>query len=163
MEQVNAEIECDVSRLNFPRRPWYARQGHGFVARLLRVPADVTKVFARVFRANGAYFDVTGHEHRDGSWTVRIPAACFPEAGDFHYEIHGVSADDEPAAIGEGQLLVQPFSTTTTPLPIGTVQEVCQMPCEGGGYVQVVMKWDGYEWMQQAVHYATANDGTEEP
>lgn len=163
MEQINAEIDCDVSRLDFPLRPWKARQGHNFVARFRRVPADVTKLFARVFRANGAYFDVTAHEHPDGGWTVRVPAACFPEQGEFKYEVHATAADDEPAAIGEGRLLVQPFTTTTTPLPIGTVQEVAQLPCEGGGYVQVVMKWDGYEWMQQAVHYATANDGTEEP
>lgn len=163
MEQVNAEIDCDVSRLDFPLRPWKARQGHNFVARFRRVPADVTKLFVRVFRANGAYFDITAHEHPDGGWTARIPAACFPEQGEFKYEVHATAADDEPAAIGEGRLLVQPFTTTTTPLPVGTVQEVCQMPCEGGGYVQVVMKWDGYEWMQEAVHYTTANDGTEEP
>lgn len=163
MEQINAEIDCDVSRLDFPLRSCKARQGHNFVARFRRVPADVTKLFVRVFRANGAYFDVTAHEHPDGGWTVRIPAACFPEQGEFKYEVHATAADDEPVAIGEGRLLVQPFTTTTTPLPIGTVQEVCQMPCEGGGYVQVVMKWDGYEWMQEAVHYTTANDGTEEP
>ena len=32
---------------------------------------------------------------------------------------------------------------------------------EGGGFVQVVMKWDGHEWMPEAVHSATANEGTE--
>ena len=161
MEQINAEIDCDVSRLDFPLRAWKARQGHNFVARFRRVPADVTQLFARVFKANGAYFDVTGHEHPDGGWTVRIPAACFPEAGEFKYEVHATAADDEPAAIGEGRLAVAPFSTTTSPLPIGTVQEVAQLPCDGGGYVQVVMKWDGFEWMPEAVQSATANEGTE--
>ena len=161
MEQINAEIDCDVSRLDFPLRAWKARQGHNFVARFRRVPADVTKLFARVFKANGAYFDVTGHEHPDGGWTVRVSAACFPEAGEFKYEVHATAADDEPAAIGEGRLMVAPFSTTTEPVPVGTVQEVAQMPCEGGGFVQVGMKWDGYEWVQEAVHSATANEGTE--
>lgn len=161
MEQINAEIDCDVSRLDFPLRAWKARQGHNFVARFRRVPADVTKLFARVFKANGAYFDVTGHEHPDGGWTVRVSAACFPEAGEFKYEVHATAADDEPAAIGEGRLMVAPFSTTTEPVPVGTVQEVAQMPCEGGGFVQVVMKWDGYEWVQEAVYSATANEGTE--
>ena len=161
MEQINAEIDCDVSRLDFPLRAWKARQGHNFVARFRRVPADVTKLFARVFKANGAYFDVTGHEHPDGGWTVRVSAACFPEAGEFKYEVHATAADDEPAAIGEGRLMVAPFSTTTEPIPVGTVQEVAQMPCEGGGFVQVVMKWDGYEWVQEAVYSATANEGTE--
>ena len=162
MEQKNATIDCCLTRLNFPLRPMYARQGHNFVALLQCVPDDVTKLFVRIFRANGAYFDVTAHEHADGRWTARIPAACFPEAGNFHYEIHATAADDEPAALGEGLLLVQPFTTTTTPVAVGTVQEVAQLPCEGGGFVQVVMKWDGFEWMPEAVHSATANEGTEE-
>ena len=80
---------------------------------------------------------------------------------EFKYEVHATAADDEPAAIGEGRLMVAPFSTTTEPVPVGTVQEVAQMPCEGGGFVQVVMKWDGYEWVQEAVYSATANEGTE--
>lgn len=161
MEQINAEIDCDVSRLDFALRAMKARTGHNFVALIRRVPADVTGLFVRVFRENGAYFDVTAHEHPDGSWTARIPAACFPAPLESRYEIHATAADDQPAAIGEGRLVVAPFSTTTSPLPIGTVQEVTQIPCEGGGYVQVIMKWDGFEWVQAAVHHATASEGTE--
>lgn len=161
MDQINAEVDCDVSRLDFPLRAWKARQGHNFVALFRRVPADVTKLFARVFKSNNAYFDVTAHEHPDGGWTVRIPAACFPFEGEFKYEVHATASDDQPAAIGEGRLLVQPFSTTTDPVEPGTVQEVAQLPCEGGGFVQVIMKWDGHEWMPGAVHSATANEGTE--
>lgn len=161
MEQINAIVDCDVARLDAPLRPWKARQGHNFVALFRRVPADVTGLFARVFKADGAYFDITGHEHPDGGWTVRIPAACFANAGEFRYEVHATAADDQPAAIGEGRLAVASFSTTTAPIEPGTVQEVAQLPCEGGGYVQVVMKWDGYEWMPEAVKSATANDGTE--
>lgn len=161
MEQINAEVDCDVSRLDFPLRPFKARAGHSFVALFRRVPADVTGLFVRVFKENGAYFDVTGHEHPDGDWTARIPAACFPAAGEFHYEVHAIAADGQPAAIGEGRLLVQPFSTTSVPIAPGTVQEVAQIPCAGGGFVQVVMKWDGFEWMPEAVASATANNGTE--
>ena len=161
MDQINAEVDCDVSRLDFPLRAWKARQGHNFVALFRRVPADVTKLFVRVFKSNDAYFDITAHEHPDGGWTARVPAACFPYEGDFKYEVHSTASDDQPAAIGEGRLLVQPFSTTTTPIEPGTVQEVAQLPCEGGGFVQVIMKWDGHEWMPEAVHSATANEGTE--
>ena len=161
MNQINAVVYCDVSRLDFPLRAWKARQGHNFVALFRRVPADVTKLFVRVFRENGAYFDVTAHEHTDGGWTVRIPAACFPTAGEFKYEVHAMASDDQPAAIGEGRLFVDPFSTTTTPIAPGTVQEVAQLPCEGGGHVQVVMRWDGYEWMPEAVASAAVNEGTE--
>ena len=105
----------------------------------------------RVFKEGGAYFDVTGHEHRDGGWTARVPAACFLATGEYRYEVHATAADDEPAAIGEGRLLVQSFSTTTTPVEIGTVQQVTQIPCEDGGFVQVVMKWNGSEWVPSAV------------
>ena len=161
MEQINAVIDCDVSRLDFPLRAMKARAGHNFVALIRRAPADVTGLFVRVFRENGAYFDVSAHEHPGGEWVARIPAACFPAPVDSKYEIHATASDDQPAAIGEGRLVVDPFSTTTTPLPVGTVQEVAQLPCEGGGYVQVVMKWDGFEWVQAAVYSATANDATE--
>ncbi len=161
MDQTNAIVDCDVSRLDVPLRPFRARQGHGFVAVLRRVPADVEGVFVRVFRANGAYFDVSAHEHRGGDWVVRIPAACFPSSGDFGYEVHGVAADGQPCAIGEGRLAVQSFSMTTSPVAVGSVQEVAQLPCEGGGFVQVVMKWDGHEWMPEAVASAMAHDGTE--
>ena len=161
MEQINTIVDCDVSRLNFPLRTFFARQGHNFVALFKRVPADVTNLFVRVFKENGAYFDITAHEHPDGGWTARIPAACFPSAGEFKYEVHATSADDQPTAIGEGFLSVRPFSTTTTPIVVGTVQEVAQLPCAGGGFVQVLMKWDGHEWMPEAVHSATANEGTE--
>ena len=161
MEQINAIIDCSVDRLNFPLRPMYARQGHNFVALLRRVPADVTGLFVRLFKEHDAYFDVTGHEHPDGGWTVRIPAACFPTAGEFRYEVHATASDDEPVAIGEGRLLVQPFTTTTTPIAPGTVQEVAQVPCEGGGFIQMLMKHDGFEWVPCAVYNATANNGTE--
>jgi len=161
MEQINAVIDCDVSRLDFPLRAMKARAGHNFVALIRRAPADVTGLFVRVFRDDVAYFDVTAHEHPGGEWVARIPAACFPAPVESKYEIHATAADDQPAAIGEGRLLVQPFSTTTSPLPVGTVQEVAQLPCEGGGFVQVIMKWDGFEWMPAAVHSATANEGTE--
>lgn len=161
MEHVNATVNCDVSRLDRPLRPFKARQGHGFVALFRHVPADVEKAYVRVFKENGAYFDVTAHEHRGGEWTARIPAACFPSAGEFKYEVHATAADGQPCAIGEGRLVVDPFSTTTEPVAIGTVQEVAQLPCSGGGFVQVVMKWDGYEWMPEAVKSATANEGTE--
>lgn len=161
MDQMNAIIDCDVTRLNFPLRTLQARQGHNFVARFRRVPADATRLYVRLIKPNGAYYDVTAREHADGTWTVRIPAACFPAAGEFEYEVHATAADDEPAAIGSGRLFVRPFSTTLTPAEPGAVQEVARIPCEGGGFVDVVMKWDGYEWVTEAVAAATANDNKE--
>lgn len=151
MDQINAFVDCDAARLNFPLRTFRARQGHNFVARLRRVPADATGLFVRVFKAGGAYYDVTAHEHADGTWTARISAACLPAVGEFRYEVHATAADGEPCALGEGFLSVEPFSTTTAPVEPGAVQEVAQIPCAGGGFVQVVMKWDGFEWVPEAV------------
>lgn len=162
MDQVNAIVDLNVSRLDFPLQPFKARQGHNFVALFRHAPADVTKLYVRVFKENRAYFDLTAHEHVNGDWTVRIPAACFPTTGEFQYEVHATAADDQPAALGEGLLEVRPFSTTTTPIEPGAVQEVAQLPCAGGGFVQVLMKWDGHEWMPEAVHSAAANNGQED-
>lgn len=155
MDQTNAIVDCDVARLNVPLRPFFARVGHNFVVRFRRVPADVTLLFVRVFRANGAYFDISAVEHASGEWSARIGAACFGELGEFKYEVHATAADDEPCAIGEGRLSVGPFTTTTNPEKPGAVQTVAELPCEGGGYVQVVMKWDGFAWVQEAIYNAT--------
>lgn len=162
MDQVNAYIDCDVARLNIPLRTFFARVGHNYVARFRRVPADVTRLFVRVFRANGAYYDISANEHMSGEWSARIPAACFGEVGSFRYEVHATAADDEPCAIGEGGIVVGPFTTTTNPDKPGAVQTVAELPCEGGGYVQVVMKWDGYAWVQEAVYNASTNEGSAE-
>ena len=151
MEQVNAIVDCDVARLDFPLRAFKARQGHGFVARFRRVPADVTGLFVRVFRADGSYFDVAGHEHRDGGWTVRLSAACFPEVGESRYEVHAVAADGQPCALGEGRLKVDSFSTTTTPTEPGAVQRVAELPTADGGTVQVVMVYEDGAWKMRAV------------
>lgn len=162
MDQVNAVVDCDVARLNVPLRTFFARVGHNYVARFRRAPADVTRFFVRVFRANGAYYDVSGCEHVSGEWSVRIPATCFGDVGTFRYEVHATASDDEPCAIGEGGLVVEPFSTTTNPDKPGVIQKVAELPCEGGGYVQVVMKWDGFAWVQEAVYNAATNEGSAE-
>ena len=151
MEQTNAIVDCDVSRLDFPLRTFKARQGHNFVALIRRVPADVTGLFVRLFKEDGSYFDVTAHEHPGGEWTVRVPAACFPATCDTKYEIHATASDDEPAAIGEGRLVVAPFSMTTTPVEPGTLQHVAELPTADGGTVQVVMVYNNGTWTMQAV------------
>lgn len=150
MEQTNVIVDCDVTRLDVPLRSWKARQGRNFVALLRRVPADMTGVFARVFRANGEYFDVSAHEHLGGEWTVRIPASCFPSVGDFRYEIHAVASDDQPAALGEGRLAVDAFSSGTTPTE-GEIRQVAELPTEDGGTVQVVMVYEDGAWKMRAV------------
>lgn len=153
MEQINAAVDCDITRLNAPLRPFYARVGHSFVALFRRVPADTTGVFVRLFRADGSYYDVTAHEHADGTWLARIAAACFPAGLDGKYEVHAYAADDQPTAIGEGRLVVQPFSATAAvgTVPDGETQQVATLPTADGGTVQVVMVYADGEWRMQAV------------
>lgn len=153
MEQINAAVDCDITRLNAPLRPFYARVGHSFVALFRRVPADTTGVFVRLFRADGSYYDVTAHEHADGTWLARIAAACFTAELDGRYEVHAYAADDQPTAIGEGRLVVQPFSATAAvgTVPDGETQQVATLPTADGGKVQVVMVYADGEWRMQAV------------
>ena len=153
MEQINAQVDCDITRLNAPLRPFYARVAHSFVALFRRVPADTTGVFVRVFKADGSYFDVTAHEHADGTWLARIGAACFPAVVDGKYEVHAYAADDQPTAIGEGRLVVQPFSATAAAgsVPDGTVQQVAELPTSSGSTVQVVMVYANGEWQMQVI------------
>ena len=162
MNQINALVDLNVSRLSTPLKTWHARVGHNFVARLQSVPDDISKVFVRVFKTYNAYYDVTAIEHRDGNYSVRIPASCFCFAGEYKYEVHATSSDDQPCALGEGKLVVKGFSTTTNPEKPGAVQRVAELPCEGGGFVQVVMKWDGYAWMPEAVYNATTTTEVKE-
>ena len=108
-EQINAVIDCDITRLNAPLRPFFARQGCNFVALFRRVPADVTGVFCRVFKASGST-DVDALPNADGSWLCRMDAACFPAVLDSKYEVHAQAVDGESVAIGEGRLVVEAFS-----------------------------------------------------
>lgn len=153
MEQINAEVDCDITRLNVPLRPFFGRVAHSFVALFRRVPADITGLFVRLFKADGSYFDVTAHEHADGTWLARIGAACFPAELDGGYEVHAYAADDQPTAIGEGRLVVQPFSATAAvgTVPDGETQQVATLPTADGGTVQVVMVYADGEWRMQAV------------
>jgi hypothetical protein len=110
-DQTNAIVDCDVARLNAPLRTWFARAGHNFVARFRRIPADVTGVFVRIFQEGDTYFDVDAIFHFSGEWSVSLSASTFPAAGTFRYEVHATASNDEPCALGEGRIEVQPFST----------------------------------------------------
>ena len=67
--------------------------------------------------------------------------------------MHAYAADDQPAAIGEGRLVVQPFSATAAvgTVPDGETQQVATLPTADGGTVQVVMVYADGEWRMQAV------------
>ena len=91
---------------------------------------------------NGPFFN------NHGDLTTYISAVV-----DGKYEVHAYAADDQPTAIGEGRLVVQPFSATAAvgTVPDGTVQQVAELPTSSGSTVQVVMVYADGEWQMQVI------------
>lgn len=151
MEQTNAIINLAPSRLNFPLAPIYPRRGHSFVFDLRDAPADVTRLFVRIFRPNGAYFDVPANWHEDGRYTAYAIGTCFPDIGCCRYEIHASDYRGNPTALGEGIVTISDFSTTASPAETGEPVQVAQIPARGGGFVNVFMVCDEYgQWVYEA-------------
>ena len=153
MDQADDIIDLCMERHKKPLRHIRPRAAHGFVAVLRNVPSDVTDAYIRVFipEGHGAYHDVRGHERPNGDWIVRIPPLCIPTAGETKYEVHGQTAEGWPFAGGEGPCTVAPFSIGTAPAEEGEPQTVAELPVEGGGRIQVVMVWDGYDYVMKAI------------
>lgn len=152
MEQTNADVRVDVARLNFPLAPLHARAGHSFAVRLKGVPSDVRGVYVRLFRPDGAYYDIRANEHADGSWTAYAVGTCFPSEGASSYEVHADDAHGNPTSLGAGTLDVAPFSASTSPVEPGEAVRVCEIPTKDGALVQVRMvKDESGEWVYEAV------------
>ena len=123
MDQVNAIIDLDVTRLNFPLRPMYAKRYKSFVALLKNAPDDVQAVKVRVWKANdpNVYYDFPCNPKPDGSWLCYIIGTAFPESGAARYEVHATDAKDNPTALGAGEVLVGAFAYTNVPATPGTM------------------------------------------
>lgn len=152
MEQTNATVRVDAARLNFPLAPLHARAGHSFRVLLAGVPADVEGVYVRLFRPDGAYYDVRANEHASGAWTAYAVGTCFPAAGQSSYEVHAEDARGNPTALGAGTLDVAPFSASSSPSEPGAPVRVCEIPTKDGALVQIRMVLDDAgEWVYEAV------------
>lgn len=152
MEQTNATVRVDAARLNFPLAPLHARAGHSFRMLLAGVPADVEGVYVRLFRPDGAYYDVRANEHAGGAWTAYAVGTCFPAAGRSSYEVHAEDARGNPTALGAGTLDVAPFSASSSPSEPGAPVRVCEIPTKDGALVQIRMVLDDAgEWVYEAV------------
>lgn len=151
-QQINARIKLNPERLNFPLSMIYARVGHSFVLLVEKVPEDCTDPFVRIFRPDGAYFDIPGNIGEDGC-LFYIIGTCFPFVGNAYYEIHATDASGNPTALGEGMLNIKPFSVSTDPMQPGAPVNVAQIPAAGGGYVQIRMVKDSAgEWVYEALN-----------
>jgi len=152
MDQLNALIELNPRRLGAQLVSMTARTGHSMRIALKGVPGDVTGVFLRIFKPNGAYFDFPCNEHPNGAWTVYVIGTAFPDQGDATYEVHATDALGHPTALGMGALSVLPFSVTSTPITPGSTVTVAQVPTSDGSFVQIQMVQDEVgQWVYRAV------------
>lgn len=119
MDQLNAVIRVDVSRLNFPTATIHARIGSEFVARFRGVPDDVTNAVLRVYNVGSGYNDINCHRCTNGDIFCRIPGACFLTTGSAHYELRADAASGNGTAISVGLIEVGAFSWDGTPVPPG--------------------------------------------
>ena len=157
-QQMNARIKLNPERLNFPLPMIYARTGHSFRILAEKFPEDCTAPYIRVFRPDGAYFDIPGNIGEDGC-IFYIIGTCFPLVGHASYEIHATDSEGNPTAIGEGKLEIKTFSASSSPLEPGRPVNIAQIPAKGGGFVQVRMVQDETgEWVYEALAHITDDE-----
>lgn len=153
MELSNAIVSVSPMRLDIQLARIHARIGHSAIIRIVRVPDDIQRLFLRVFKADHTYFDIPANEHKTpGVWTARVIGTCFPETGEVKYEVHAEDAEGNSTALGEGIVAIAAFSTTTSPVAVGSPVTVAQVPTPSGSMVQVQMVQDeNGQWVFQAV------------
>ena len=146
MDQVNAIVKLDVSRLNFPLVPFYARQLHSVVAEIVGAPADVTGVGIRLYTPSGGYYLAPCNPRPNGNWRVRIPALYFPEVGAARYEVFGTDYTGDSTALGSGEVLVGEFGTDTPAEIAGGVLPTLTISDEYGAQHRIVAVKVDDEW-----------------
>ena len=147
-DQVNAIIDLDVTRLNFPLRPLYARRYKSFVALLRNAPADVQAVKIRLWKAGeeNFYYDFPCNPKPDGSWLCYIIGTAFPESGASRYEVHATDAKDNPTALGGGEVLVGAFAYTNVPATPGSTVDIETIHDANGNVLILRAVFDGENW-----------------
>ena len=148
MDQVNAIIDLDVTRLNFPLRPMYAKRYKSFVALFKNAPDDVQAVKVRVWKANdpNVYYDFPANPKPDGSWLCYIIGTAFPESGAARYEVHATDAKDNPTGLGGGEVLVGAFAYTNVPATPGAAVDIETIHDAHGNVLILRAVYDGENW-----------------
>ena len=148
MDQVNAIIDCDVTRLNFPLRPFYAKRYKSFVALIRNAPADVQAVKVRVWKANdeNVYYDFPANPKPNGEWLCYIIGTAFPESGASRYEVHATDAKDNPTALGGGEVLVGAFAYTDVSATPGATVDIDTIHDSHGNVLILRAVYDGENW-----------------
>jgi len=152
MDQYNAIINCRTRNLGLDAETVTARKGHSIRVAVKSAPDDVTALFVRVFKPNGAYFDFPANMRPSGVWTCQIIGTAFPDEGEARYEVHATDSAGNPTAIATGALHVLPFSVTSTPIAPGATVTVAQIPAADGSMVQIQMVQDEVgQWVYRAL------------
>ena len=148
MDQVNAIIDIDVTRLNFPLRPMYARRYKSFVALIRNAPDDLQAVKIRVWKAGteNCYYDFPCNPKPDGSWRSYIIGTAFPDVGASRYEVHATDAKGNPTALGRGEILVGKFAYTDVPATPGAEIDIETIHDREGNVLILRAVYDGENW-----------------
>lgn len=151
MDQLNARINIRPDALQFPLSTVHTRLGMSAVLRLYGVPDDVTGVFVRIFKRDGAHFDIPTNLHTDGTRCAYVIGTCFPDTGATYYEVHATDARGNATSLGRGMVWTRPHSVTGTPIAPGEAVQVAQIPAKSGGMVNVYMVQDEFgSWVYEA-------------
>ena len=141
---MNARIDINVQRLNFPLKSLFARQFASFRAIVTNVPGDYSGVFLRLFSADLSSFTdypaaiaptTNTPQPTTLNWKLCIPSLAFHTAGTHTYELHAEAEDGDKAALGRGVCTVLPFSQGGAAPAAGTPISVAKMPTRDGGFV----------------------------
>lgn len=146
MNQVNATVDINPQRLNFPLPTLHAKQLHSFVAEIRNIPDDSTSAVLRLFRTDRqSHFEIPISRNGGGSSTgiAYIVGTCFPDAGHSFYEIHAYDAHGNCTAFGNGSLDIGTFTATGAPIEPGQSVPVMQITDAGGALHTIMAVSDG--------------------
>lgn len=144
MQQTNATVTIDPARLNRPLRPWFARVLHSFVAKFEGIPEDCYSVVCRVFKTDRlAHFDIPVGLAPDGEADAYVIGTCFPDVGAAFYEVHAYDASGNMTALGRGEITVESFTATGSPIVPGQSVPVMQIADSTGALHTISAVSDG--------------------
>lgn len=144
MNQINATINIDPTRMNRPRRAVFAMRYHSVSLELKNVPDDVTSIVFRVFKTDKhSFFDIPAMRRPDGTALVYVIGTCFPDAGDVKYELHAYDSRGNMTALGFGTVSIDQFTESGEPIAPGASVPIMTIFDEDGGQHTIKAVPDG--------------------
>lgn len=133
MKNINARVQVDVRNLRTKLTTFQARQLCPFRAEIVGVPQDVEAVACVLYKPNGEHFPpLPANQNANGDWEVLLLPTQFPDAGEAKYELVATDADSMTSALGEGKVVIDPFGSGGTAIPIGKEIPVTEITDQNG-------------------------------